>query len=47
MEGIPKEVKLMHHKHLESRLDQLTLAITSLTKRLVDEGTRQAMEYEE
>ena len=30
-----------------SRLDQLTLAMTSLTERLAGEGTRQSMEYEE
>ena len=44
---MPKEVELVHCKHLESRLDQLTLAMTSLTERLTGEGTRQAMEYEE
>ena len=42
-----KEVELAHRKHLESRLDQLALAMTSLTKRLTGEGTRQAMEYKE
>ena len=45
---MPKEVELVHHKHLaESRLDQLASAITSLTKRLMGKGTRQAMEFEE
>ena len=28
-------------------MDQLTLAMTSLTKRLMDKGTGQAMEYKE
>ena len=37
----------MHCKHFESRLDWLTLAMTSLIKMLVGEGTGQAMEYEE
>ena len=44
-EGTPKEVELVHCKCLESRLDQLTSAMTSLTKRLMGKGTRQAMEY--
>ena len=44
---MPKEVKLVHLKSLESRLDQLTLVMTSLTKRLVGKGTGQAMEYKE
>ena len=44
---MPEEVKLVHHKCLESRLYQLTLAMTSLTERLMAEGTRQAMEYKE
>ena len=44
---MPKEVELVHRKHLESRLDQLSSAITSLTERLTGEGTRQAMEYKE
>ena len=44
---MPKEVELAHHKHLESRLEQLTSAMTSLTERLTGEGTGQAMEYEE
>ena len=47
MEGTPKEVKLAHYKCLESRLDQLTSAMTSLTKRLMGEGTGQAMDYKE
>ena len=47
MEGTPEEVELAHNKHLESRLDQLTLAMTSLTKRLIGKGTGQAMEYKE
>ena len=46
-EGTPQEVELAHHKCLESRLDQLTLVITSLTERLMGKGTGQAMEYEE
>ena len=44
---MPKEVELVHCKHFESRLDQLTLAMTSLTKRLMGKGTGQAMEYKE
>ena len=44
---MPEEVELVHHKCLESRLDQLTLAMTSLIERLTGEGTRQVMEYEE
>ena len=44
---MPKEIELVHHKCLESRLVQLTLAITSLTKRLTGKGTGQAMEYDE
>ena len=44
---MPKEVELAHHKHLKSRLDQLTSAVTSLTKRLKGEGFGQAMDYEE
>ena len=44
---MPKEVELVHRKHLESRLDQLTLAMTSLTKRLMGKGTGQVMEFEE
>ena len=44
---MPKEVELVHRKRLESRLDQLTSAMTSLTKRLTGKGTGQAMEYEE
>ena len=47
VEGTPKEVELLHHKCLKYRLNQLTLAMTSLTKRLMGKGTRQAMEYEE
>ena len=46
-EGTPEEVELVHYKHLESRLDQLTLAMASLTKRLTGKGTGQAMEFEE
>ena len=46
-EGTPEEVELAHCKRLESRLDQLTSAMTSLTERLTGECTRQAMEYEE
>ena len=42
-----EEAELMHRKCLKSSLDQLTSAMTSVTKRLTDEGTRQAMEYEE
>ena len=44
---MPKEVELTYCKCLESRLDQLTLPMTSLTERLTREGTRQAMEYKE
>ena len=44
---MPEDVELAHCKYLESRLDQLTLAMTSLNERLTGEGTRQAMEYEE
>ena len=46
-EGMPKKVELVHHKCLESRLDQLTLVMTSQTKRLMGEGTGQVMECEE
>ena len=38
MKGIPKEVEQVHCKHLESKLDQLTLAMTNLAERLVGEG---------
>ena len=44
---MPKEVKLVHHKRLKSRLDQLTSAMTSLTKRLMGKGAGQAIEYKE
>ena len=44
---MPEEVELAHHKCLESRLDQLTSAMTRLTERLTGEGTGQVMEYEE
>ena len=44
---MPEEVELAYCNRLESRLDQLTLAITSLTKRLMGYGTGQAMEHEE
>ena len=44
---MPEEVESAHRKHLESRLDQLTLAMTSLTIRLMGEGIGQVMEYEE
>ena len=44
---MPKEVDLVHCKCLESRLDQLTSAMTSLTKRLTGKGARQMMKYEE
>ena len=47
VERMPEEVKLVHCKCLESRLDQLTLEMTSLTERLAGKGTRQAIEYEE
>ena len=47
VEGTPKEVELAHRKCLESRLDQLTSVMTSLTERLKGEGTGQAMKYEE
>ena len=46
-EGTPEDIELVHHKCLESKLDQLTLVIASLTKRLTGEGTGQVMEYEE
>ena len=42
---MPEEVELVHCKRLESRLDQLTSAMTSLTERLTGEGTRQVMEH--
>ena len=43
MEGMPEEVEFVHmHKHLKSRLDQLTSAMTSLTKRLMGKGTGKA-----
>ena len=44
---MPEEVKSVHCKRLESSLDQLTSAMTSLTERLAGESTGQAMEYEE
>ena len=44
---MPEEVELVHCKHLESRLDQLTLAMTSLTKRLMGKDTGHALKYEE
>ena len=47
VEGMPKEVELVHCKHLESSLDQLTSVMTSLTERLMGKGTGQAMKYEE
>ena len=47
VEGMPEGVEIVHHKCLKSRLDQLTSAMTSLTKRLMGEDTGQAMEYEE
>ena len=37
---MPEEVELAHHKRLESKLDQLTSAMTSLTERLMGKGTR-------
>ena len=44
---MPKEVEQAHCKHLESRLDKLNLAITSLTKGLVGKGTRIDIECKE
>ena len=44
---MPKEVELVHCKRLESTLDQLASAMTSLTKRLTGKGTGQAIEYKE
>ena len=44
---MPEEFELVHLKCLESRLDQLTLVMTSLTKKLMGKGIGQAMEYEE
>ena len=44
---MPEEVELAHHKRLESKVDQLTSAMTSLTERLMGKGTRQAMTYKE
>ena len=46
-EEMPKEVELVYRKHLESKLDQLTSVMTSLTKRLTGKGTGQGMEYKE
>ena len=46
-ECMPEEVKQVHHKYPESRLGQLTLAMTSLTERLVGEGMGHDIEYEE
>ena len=46
-EEIPEEDELVHCRCLESRLDKLASAMTSLTKRLAGEGTRQDMEYKE
>ena len=43
VEGTPEEV---HNKYFKSRLDQLTLTITSLIESLAGEGSRQDMEYE-
>ena len=42
-----EEFELVHHKHLESRLNWLYSAIMSLPKRLAGKGTRQDIEYEE
>ena len=44
---MPKEVELVHCKCLESRLDQLTSAMTSLTERLMGKSIGQVMEYKE
>ena len=45
--GTPKEVEWMHYKCLESRLNQLTSAISSLSKRLAGKDIEKDMEYEE
>ena len=45
--GTLEEVKKAHCKCLESRLDKLTSAMTSLTERPVGKGTGQDMKYEE
>ena len=47
LEDTPKEVEKMHCKHLESRLDQLTLAMTSLMERLKSNGIGWDIEYKE
>ena len=46
-EGIHKEVGQAYCEYLESRLDQLTSAMTSLTERLAGKCTGHKMEYEE
>ena len=47
MEGTPEKIKLTQCNCLESRLDYLTSAMTSLTERPAGKGSGQAMEYEE
>ena len=44
-EDIPKEVRWLHYKCLEYKLDQLTMALASLMARLVGNGIGQDMEY--
>ena len=39
-DSIVKDIKWVHPIYLESRLDQLTLAITSPMERLVGEGCK-------
>ena len=39
VEGTPEEVKLVHYKCLESRLEKLISTMTNLIKRLMGEGT--------
>ena len=47
VDRMPKQVDWAHCKSLESRLDQLTLVMTSLNKRLMGKGIGQDLEYEE
>ena len=42
---MPKEVEWVHRKCLESRLDQLSLEMANLTKRLVGKGTGYSIDY--
>ena len=45
VEGMPKEVEWALHKRIESKLDQLTSGMASLTKRLAGKRIEQYIEY--